>query len=466
LTIPRRSGVSFLWLPIAVSEMNDPLSEVVEKVLEEAGLRGGSIALGLSGGLDSVVLLDVLARLRASSDLRLRAVHVNHQISTHAEAWEKFCESLCRDRQVEFEAHRVRVLPAGQGIEAAARRLRYDVFGGIRCDAIALAHHADDQVETFFLQLLRGAGPMGLAAMPVIRPLREASIEGNTRLVRPLLAVSRAQIKSHAQLHGLRWVEDESNSDARYDRNFLRNEILPRLESHFPAYRETLARTARNLADSVEIAAAMAHIDIGQTNNGAIPVDTLRRLPDARALNLLRQLFDAQHLAMPPRARLEEALRQCREAARDAGVTVEFGDHVLRCHRGMVELMAQSAKVPADWQCAWDGRQALTLPGGLGRLIAREVIGEGIAVRHFQAQSATVRGRSGGETLQLADNRPRRTLKNLFQEHAIPPWERRQMPMIYFDDRLAWVPGIGVAIEFRAQSGEAGLQPEWQEAEE
>jgi tRNA(Ile)-lysidine synthase len=445
--------------------MIDPLSEMVGKVLKEAGLQGGTIALGLSGGMDSVVLLDVLARLRASGDFRLCAVHVNHQISVNAGAWEKFCESLCRDWQIDFEAHRVSVIATGQGIEAEARRLRYEVFEGVRCDAIALAHHADDQVETFLLQLLRGAGPKGLAAMPAIRPLREGAIEGK-RLVRPLLDISRAQLKHHAALRQLSWVEDESNSDARYDRNFLRKEILTRLETRFPAYRETLTRAARNLADSVRIAEAMAQIDAGQAIYGAIAVDTLRRLPDARALNLLRHLFDLRHLAMPPRARLEEALRQCREAAQDAGVMVEFDDHMLRCHRGRVELLASSAELPADWQSAWDGRQVLLLPGGLGRLSARTAIGEGIALRHFQAQAATVRGRRGGERMQPAHNRPRRALKNLLQEHTIPPWQRRRLPLVFFGDRLAWVPGIGVASDFRAASGEVGVQPEWQEAEE
>ncbi|MEQ1880525.1 MAG: tRNA lysidine(34) synthetase TilS [Burkholderiales bacterium] len=447
--------------------MNDPLSEVVGKVLKEVGLHGGTIALGLSGGMDSVVLLDVLDRLRATGDFRLRAVHVNHQISVHSGAWEEFCGSLCRDRQVDFEAHRVRVIAAGEGIEAAARRLRYEVLEGIACDAIALAHHADDQVETFLLQLLRGAGPKGLAAMPVARPLREASIAGKAQwLLRPLLDVSRAQIRSYAALRQLSWVEDDSNSDARYDRNFVRIEILPRLETRFPAYRETLTRSARNLADYARVAEAMAFVDAGEAKNGAIPVDRLRSLPDARALNLLRHLFDSQHLSMPPRVRLEEALRQCREAARDASVRVEFDDHVLRCHRGLVELLAQNAEMPVDWHSAWDGQQLLALPGGLGRLSARTAIGDGIALRHFKAQAATVRGRTGGERMQSAHNRPSRTLKNLFQEHAIPPWERQQMPLVFFGERLAWVPGIGVAIEFRAAGGEVGVTPEWQEVEE
>jgi tRNA(Ile)-lysidine synthase len=447
--------------------MTDPLSEVVGNVLKEVGLRGGTIALGLSGGMDSVVLLDVLERLSATGDFRLRAIHVNHQISPHSGTWEKFCESLCRDRQIEFEAHRVKVNPAGEGIEAAARRLRYEVFEAIACDAIALAHHADDQAETFLLQMLRGAGPKGLAAMPVARPLRESSIDGRVQwLLRPLLEVSRAQIKSHAVQRGLSWVEDESNSDASYDRNFLRKEILPRLETRFPAYRETLTRAARNLADYSLVAEAMALADAGEANNAAIPVDTLKKLPDARALNLLRHLFESRHLAMPPRVRLEEALRQCREAAWDAGTMVEFGDHALRCHRGSVELVARISEMPADWQSAWDGQEVLPLPGGLGLLSARMVIGDGIALRHFKTQAATVRGRTGGERMQSAHNRPRRALKNLLQEHTIPPWERRRMPLVFFGDRLAWVPGIGVAIDFRAEGTEAGVQPEWHEAAE
>ncbi len=196
-------------------------------------------------------------------------------------------------------------------------------------------------------------------------------------------------------------------------------------------------------------------------NDGVVPVEPLRGLSDARALNLLRRLFASRGLPMPNRTRLEEALRQCRAAGADSEVHVSFGSHGLRCFRGQVGIVEESGAMPVDWNTRWDGRRELLLPAGLGVLRARAALGDGIAARHFAQRGASVRGRSGGERMRPADHRPRRTLKNLLQESAVPPWERERMPLLFIGDALAWVPGIGVAAEFRASSDEEGIVPEW-----
>jgi tRNA(Ile)-lysidine synthase len=373
---------------------------------------------------------------------------------------------------------RVRVPRDGSGVEAAARNLRYQAYGGLEADFVALAHHLDDQVETFLLQLLRGAGPKGLAAMPVLRTGVDAGSSGASSLhpsphlspegiilhpciLRPLLAVTRNEIEAYAKARKLEWIEDDSNADSRHDRNFMRNELLPRLEARFPAYRETLSRATRNLADYSELAEELAALDAHAFDDGVVPVESLRGLSDARSLNLLRRLFASRGLPMPNRARLEEALRQCRAAGADSEVHVSFGSHGLRCFRGQVGIVEESGALPVDWNARWDGRRELPLPAGLGVLRARAALGEGIAARHFAQQDATVRGRSGGERMRPADDRPRRTLKNLLQETAVPPWERERMPLLFIGDALAWVPGIGVAAAFRAASDEQGIVPEW-----
>lgn len=445
--------------------MTEQLLEIVAGVLETHAVRGRNLAVGLSGGLDSVALLDLLDLLRKDFSLELSAVHVNHQISAHAEQWEAFCKSLCAARGVALTVRRVRVPREGGGVEAAARRRRYQVYASLKTEFVALAHHLDDQAETLLLQLLRGAGAKGLAAMPVVR--KQGSRIGDRKpdapaILRPLLEVTRRDIEAHAKMRGLRWIEDDSNVDSRYDRNFLRNEILPRLAVRFPGYRETLARASRNLADYAELAEELAALDAQSQDESAIPLDRLRQLSDARARNLLRRLFASRGLPMPQRVRLEEALRQCREAGPDSEVHVSFDGHGLRCYRGRVELVEDLTRMPADWQTHWDGRRELLLPGGLGVLRGRPAIGEGIAVRHFASRDATVRGRSGGERMRPAENRPQRSLKNLFQETAVPPWERERMPLLFFGERLAWVPGVGAAAEFRAARGEAGVVPEWE----
>ena len=444
--------------------MTDDLAGIVNGTLEAHALRGNRVAIALSGGVDSVVLLDLLHELRTSRELSLSAIHVNHQISAHAGEWETFCRALCERRGIALTVQRVQVAPDGSGVEAAARRLRYRAYASTEADFVALAHHLDDQAETFLLQLLRGAGPKGLAGMPVVRH-QESAVHGKAGaplILRPLLEVRRSQIEAYAKSRRLEWVEDDSNTDTRYDRNYLRNELLLQLGMRFPGYRETLARAARNLADHVLLAEELARIDAQSLDRSAVSAERLRQLSDARALNLLRQLFADRGLPMPPRARLEEALRQCREAGRDAEVQVTFGDAGLRCYRDRVELVENSPDMPADWQSRWDGNHELILPDGLGVLRSRAVVGEGIAKRHFDIRAATVRGRRGGERMQPGENRPRRALKSLLQEHAIPPWERSRMPLVFFGEQLAWVPGIGVAAEFRAPAAEPGVAPEWE----
>jgi tRNA(Ile)-lysidine synthase len=478
--------------------MTERLLEIVAAVLNTHAVRGRRVAVGLSGGVDSVVLLDVLGRLRKDFRLALSAVHVNHQISAHALEWEAFAKTLCQARGVALTMRRVKVPRDGSGVEAAARNLRYEAYGGLEADFVALAHHLDDQVETFLLQLLRGAGAKGLAAMPVLRKYEDGTSKDEVRrlkaegtengakrdtssfivppspfdahpssfiphpcILRPLLEVTRDEIEAYAKTRKLEWIEDDSNADSRYDRNFLRNELLPRLEARFPAYRETLSRASRNLGDYSELAEELAALDARAFDDGVIPVESLRGLSDARALNVLRRLFASRGLPMPNRTRLEEALRQCRAAGAASEVHVSFGSHGLRCFRGQVGIVEESGAMPVDWNTQWDGRRELLLPAGLGVLRARAALGEGIAARHFARQGATVRGRTGGERMRPAEDRPRRTLKNLLQETAVPPWERERMPLLFIGDALAWVPGIGVAAEFRAASGEQGIMPEW-----
>lgn len=444
--------------------MTDEFTEILDGVLEAHAVRAKRVAIGLSGGMDSVVLLDLFHRLHASRELSLSAIHVNHQISPHAGEWEAFCRSLCERRAIALTVRRVQVTPDGSGVEAAARRVRYRAYASIDADFVALAHHLDDQAETLLLQLLRGAGPKGLAGMPVVRA-QESAMDGKAsspRILRPLLDLRRKDIEAYAKSRRLEWVEDDSNTDSRYDRNYLRNELLVQLDARFPGYRETLARAARNLADYALLAEELARIDAQSLDRSAISAERLRQLSDARALNLLRQLFADRESLMPPRARLEEALRQCREAGRDAEIQITFGDAVLRCYRDRVELVENSPDMPSNWQSRWDGHHELVLPDGLGVLRSRAVVGEGIASRHFEIRAATVRGRSGGERMQPGENRPRRALKSLLQEHAIPPWERSRMPLVFFGEQLAWVPGIGVAAEFRAAAAEPGIAPEWE----
>ena len=431
---------------------------------------------GLSGGVDSVVLLDSLQRVARKLRFRLSALHVNHQLSPHARRWEAFCRRLCRARGIPFQSVRIR-LRRGDGLEAAARAARYAVFARQDCHYVVLAHHRDDQVETLLLQLLRGAGVKGLAAMPAIRKAegRRQKAEGKNKkaghpssfilhpsILRPLLDVTRDEILEYARKRGLKWIEDESNQDIYFQRNYLRHEVLPVIARRFPAYRVTLARAAGHLAEAARVLDEIAAADgAGMVEGGTLAVDALRRLPPARARNLLRCFLAGHGLGMPAADRLQEALRQVLSAKQDARLLVELGDFALRRHAGRLHLVRSGSAPPAHYEKLWRGEKEMALPelGGVLTLVPGS--GRGVSRERLRGRAITIRLRRGGERLQPDCRRPRRSLKNLLQEARIPPWERERLPLIFCGEKLVWAPGIGVDCAFQAARGEPALRPAW-----
>ncbi len=418
---------------------------------------GRRVCVGLSGGLDSVVLLHLLNTLRDELGFSLSAVHVNHGLSPNAEAWAEFCTRLCAEWAVPLALARVRIAADDpRGIEAAARVARYDAFARQACDAIALAHHRDDQAETLLLQLLRGAGIKGLAAMPAERGLADGPI----RLLRPLLAVDRAELQAYAVAHGLVFVEDESNQQTRYARNFLRHEVLPVIERHFPAYRHTLARAARHFADCDEIMQDMAVLDAaGAMVEGCLRVSALVGLSLPRARNLLRYFLASHGWPAPPATWLEEALNQLLQARPDAEVRLALAGHELARYRDRIHaLVAVPDSGIGEW--SWRGEPVLELIG-LGALAFMQGRGHGVSCARLAAAPVTVRPYPGGAQLRPDCRRPRRSVKNLLQESAVPPWQRRQLPALYCGERLVWLAGVGVDCAYQAGPDEPGWLISW-----
>ena len=416
---------------------------------------------GLSGGVDSVALLHALVQAAPGLGVTVSALHVHHGLSAHADEWARSCARLCDSLGVTFTEVRVHVDRASPlGIEAAAREARYAVFRQQRAEAVALAHHADDQVETLLQQLLRGAGVRGLSAMPETRVLDAAT---GLLLLRPWLKLTRGEIRRYAEGAGLSWVEDESNLDPVFDRNFLRTQILPELVARFPGIRETVGRAARNFADAAELLDDLAAKDAALVVAGdALSISALAALSPAAAHNVLRWFLERQGLPPPSRDQLEEALRQALEARGDAQLRVKLGEAWLRRHRGRIYLQYIRPEPARGWNITWSGQEALVLPSGLGCLRFEPARGTGLSLSRLREQRVTVRARSGGERLRLAANRPSRTLKNLFQEAAIPEWERVHMPLVFAGEALVWVPAVGQDYRFAPAAGEAGVMPRWE----
>lgn len=406
--------------------------------------------------MDSVVLLHLLHTLAPRFEWRLSALHVHHGISSNAEAWADFCTELCAQHDIRLHMERVDIAPLRDehGIEAAARKLRHAAFARLSCDFVALAHHADDQAETLLLQLLRGAGIKGVAAMPLFKPATDYA----PATLRPLLDIPRSTLCEYARQYSLRWVEDESNADDRYPRNFLRHRLLPLLEQRFPAYRDTLARSARHFAEAGELLDELALQDGAQALcEGLLQVSALKKLSPQRAKNLLRYFLHVQGAPMPQAVQLGDMLRQLLTAREDAAVCVEFGDWEVRRYQGSVYTFPALGEFDAGLMVSWQGAAELYWPP-LGRAISfRDAEGQGISLARLRRGPVTLRLRCGGETLRPHPNAATRSLKNLMQEHRVPPWQRERMPLLYCGDELVSVVGVAVAADFQAASSEAGI---------
>ena len=413
------------------------------------------LVLGLSGGLDSVVLLHVLLALRDQHPFELQAVHVHHGLSPHADDWADFCARLCASHAVELSIHRVRIArDDAAGIEAAARRERQRIFAALDADFLLTAHQRDDQAETFLLQVLRGAGPKGLAAMAELQPRpgwRPAQL-------RPLLGIGRAELQNYAQSHDLTWVDDESNRDIRYRRNALRQQVMPLLAAHFPGSGATLARAAALQADAAGLLDDLARLDAVE----AIAADrldcaALGRLSTPRARNLLRYFIEQHGQPMPSARRLDEALHQLRDAQADARLRVRLGAVEVWRFRGGAYLapLAPDTVQPVVWQ----GEASLWVPAAGVCVQMEAVTGAGLKRDVLAAGEVTLGVRQGGERLRLHAGGPHRSLKNLLQEHAIPPWHRDRLPLLWCNGRLAWAAGIGLDADLLALPGEPGLLP-------
>ncbi len=440
------------------------LAADVERDLEPFLQTGSCVTVALSGGLDSVVLLDVLARARERRAFRLEALHVDHGLSPHAGVWAAFCGELCRARDVPLRVVEVRVdRPRGESLEAAARRARYAAFRRHVDGVLVLAHHLDDQAETLLLQLLRGAGPRGAGSMPRVRAAEPEDARAPLTFVRPLLHVSRSRLETYARAAGLAWVEDESNADTGLDRNYLRARVLPLIEERFPGYRKTLSRSAELFGEASSLLDELAALDGAHAiRDGDLDVEALRRLSEPRARNLLRWFLRRAGIEAPPARRLGEALRQLVHAREDRCVRFVLGGFELRRYRG--SLQAQPlARAPGE-ATVWQGEAVLPAPGGLGEVRFTSTEGEGIAIGRLGGRPLELGLRQGGERIRPDCRRPRRTLKNLLQEHRIEPWRRARLPLLFCEGALVWVPDIGIDCAWQAGPGEAGVFPAWRVA--
>ncbi|MGQ7958932.1 tRNA lysidine(34) synthetase TilS [Pseudomonas sp. SP16.1] len=392
--------------------------------------------IALSGGLDSSVLLHLLASLARREVLPpLSAIHVHHGLQPAAEGWPEHCARLCAHQGIPLEVVAVQVSP-GASLEQAARRARYAAFAERLGEGEVLlsAQHRDDQAETLLFRLLRGAGVRGLAAMPTGRAL------GRGSLVRPLLDVPRAELLAYAEAHGLSWVEDPSNADERFSRNFLRRRVLPLLAERWPQAAASLARSAAHLGEAQQLLGELAELDLLAARGRAplswlalpsLDLQAVCGLSEARQRNLLRhwlapltRLPDSDHWA---------GWSDLRDAGLDATPIWKLADGELQRADGRLWWLSGDWLQPltaVDLACG-SAQEGLELPGNG----AVRVIGELPAGRWH------LRYRRGGESLQLP-GRGRRDLKRLLNELRVPAFVRPRLPLLFDGDELVAVANL------------------------
>ncbi|EPC01736.1 hypothetical protein L861_21145 [Litchfieldella anticariensis FP35 = DSM 16096] len=402
---------------------------LIEHALAETP-PGRPVWIALSGGLDSSLLLTLTIRAAHDQARPVYALHVNHGLQASAGEFERHCQVLCSRLGVPLFIERVAVATGrGLGWEGAAREARYAAFAKRvpAGDVLWLAQHRKDQAETFLLAALRGSGIRGLAAMPGAR------VWQGRYLVRPWLDVPREELETEAVRRGLVWVEDPSNVDVGLDRNFLRHQVLPLLESRWPTAEASLAQTATWAGEADALLAELASHDLSLAGGepGCLPLSCLASLSLPRQRLLIRHCCEHLELTMPPASRLATLIGQL-EARRDARVHVNWIGGEARVWRGRLYLQVPTEDLPNDWQRQWDGRTVLQTPAGqLAMVLEKESGGDA---------SLILRPRRGGECLHLP-RRGRRDLKRLLQEYGVPPWQRARLLVVWHGDQVVAVLG-------------------------
>lgn len=421
--------------------------------LETAGNKPDRYLVALSGGLDSTVLAHALAVSRERHGRSLLAIHVDHRLHPESGRWSDYCRGLADTLGIEFVAETVSVDEnSGSGLEAAAREARYAALARhVRnTDWLLSAHHRNDQAETLLLNLMRGSGPAGLAGIGILNPF------AGGWLARPLIDVPREDLEAYAAAQGLRWLDDPSNEDLRFDRNYLRHDVLPALEQRWPGVIERIARSADLAGEAASMLDDLAAIDLQGAGNRAtrIEVDGLLPLPAARQRNLLRYAIRRAGLPPPGAARLATVIDSVLQAREDAQPLVAWPGAELRRYRRRLYLMPPLGAPAGSPEARSLGDKPLALGPGMGTLRLAPGSRRGLSGATV-ARGLRVRMRAGGEEIKLSGQRHTKKLKKLLQDAAVVPWMRDRLPLVYAGERLVAVADLWIAADAASEPGTA-----------
>ena len=415
-----------------------------------------NLSVALSGGVDSIVLLHALSQLKTKLKLELNAIHIHHDLSPNADDWLTFCYNECQKLSITIKSDKINIKQdLSMGIEAAARKSRYQALEIYRKGILVLGHHQNDQAETLLLQLFRGSGLNGLAAMP--------TFDRERFIWRPLLRINREIIEDYAKENNLNFIEDESNNNLHFDRNFLRKEILPLIKSRYPDIINTISRSSENIAEGLNLHKAIAKEDANlyfSKNKERLSLSMLKVLEKERVVNLIRWWLDVNKQLMPSKKTMSELYKQIKDVKKDALLNIDISESIsIKAYRDELFLVEKQIKID-PYELIWRGEEVVELPGN-SKLIFKRSVGAGFSLSKIGSKTLTIQNRNGGESFKPKNNQPTRTLKYLLQTSNIPPWKRQLMPLVFSENELVAVPDFGVHFKFQADKEEDGWDINW-----
>ncbi|CAB1275691.1 tRNA lysidine(34) synthetase TilS [Candidatus Nitrosacidococcus tergens] len=434
-------------------------SHLLFKILQET-IASNIYRVAYSGGLDSHVLLYALAQLQKKfSYITVTALYIDHRLHPRSRVWGEHCHQVCNDLGVPCKIIKINVQPAkGQSLEAVAREARYQAFKEEiqEGECLLTAQHQDDQVETVLLQLFRGTGTAGLAAMVFSQSF------GKGYLIRPLLNFTQQDLKDYAYQKNLSWIEDPSNKNTDFDRNYLRHQIIPTLKARWPGLGQTLSRVALNQRDASTILEdhASKHLQKIKDNQCGLSVRKLKALSPPICRNVLRYWLKQLNLPLPDYTHLQRILNEILPATEDTQPLIAWTGVEVRRYRDRIYAQPPMPYHNSEITLSWDGISPLILPSSVGGKLSPEfTYGEGLGIEFLQENKITVAFRQGGEKIYLKNHH--HSIKKLFQQQGIPPWQRARIPMVFFNEKLVFVAGIGIDQTFLPKPQERGVVIRW-----
>jgi len=439
----------------AIDSVTMRFERALEAILARVVVLGGAdapMAIAYSGGLDSSVLLHLAAHHCQRRSVPLHAFHIHHGLSPNADAWLQHCEQQAAALGVPFEAAHVKLADlAEDGVEHAARVARYAALGELcrthGARLLLTAHHQDDQAETVLLQLFRGAGLRGLGGMLDLHDAHGLT-GGDVLVGRPLLDCSRSALEHVAAALEVAYVDDESNVDTRYRRNAIRHHIMPVIDRHYPGLAATITRSSQHWQSAQRLLDELALIDLAACAEGdGLRINAMAELSTQRIDNLLRFWLVRQGASYAPSsAQLAQLRSQMLSARDDAQPALELCGMRLQRHASLLVALPERCALPPTEPLIiqWQGERAIDIPAWQGTLLFTEAQSRGICPQRLQSSALTLRPRTGGERLKPDPARPSRTLKNLFQESALPAQQRPWLPLAYLNGELAFAAGLGM----------------------